>query len=359
MSTPKNSPRTKLTTLTDAQHDRMASFAQEWIEYGWRTTPLTEEEWAVWEQGARKCYDFAGIPWPGVVIRVPNPIVGAFAAPFAAITIELHRRLPKAIADVLAKHDADPSAVDSAVDSAVGSAVDSAVDSAVENVKPFWHYWFGGRVWAYWPAFIAFFRDVAELQLDPEIWDRSKAYEDALSAGYWWPNKDFVMVCDVPTIMDVEAAAGQHRLHCETGPAVAWADGFGFHYWHGTRVPADLIVTGWDVERIMKESNTEVRRCAIERMGWDQFVETAGFTLADECDDPGNPGQKLRLYDVPRKVLDLPVRVLVATNATRERDGSRHTFGLTIPTDCRTALAAAAWTFDLTEAEYRNLARAS
>ena len=55
MSTPKNSPRTKLTTLTDAQHDRMASFAQEWIEYGWRTTPLPEEEWAVWEQGARKC----------------------------------------------------------------------------------------------------------------------------------------------------------------------------------------------------------------------------------------------------------------------------------------------------------------
>jgi hypothetical protein len=258
------------------------------------------------------------------------------------------------------------SAVDSAVDSAVGSAVGSAVRSAVRSavgsavstVKPFWHNRFGGRTWAYWPAFIAYFRDVANLQLDPEIWERSKAYEDAMSAGWWWPNKDFVMVCDVPHTMHVEAAAGVHRLHCETGPAVAW-DGWGLHYWHGTEVPADLIETGWDIKRIMAEENTEVRRCAIEKLGWDRFVTDAELKLTDETADPGNPGQMLRLYDVPRKVLDLPVRVLVAHNATRERDGSRHTFGLTTPTDCRTAIAAAAWTFDLTESEYLALERAT
>jgi hypothetical protein len=58
-------------------------------------------------------------------------------------------------------------------------------------------------------------------------------------------------------------------------------------------------------------------------------------------------------------VLDLPVRVLVCTNATTERDGSRHTFGLTIPTDCRTALSAAAWSFGLTEQQYKELVRAT
>ena len=353
-------PVKKLTELTVPQKDRMASFADEWVQYGWRTTPLTEEEWSVWEAGARKCYEFAGIPWPGVVIRVPNPMVGAFAAPFAAIAIELHRSLPKSLPKIIEQaQKVNDSAVGSAVDSAVDLAVGSAVGSAVGNVKPFWHYWFGGRVWAYWPAFIGYFRDVVELQLDPEIWERHKAYEDAFSAGYWWPNKDFVMVCDVPTVMDVEAAGGAHRLHNETGPAVAWADGFGFHYWHGTRVPADLVETGWDVERIFAEKNAEIRRCAIERMGWDTFVVAAGLKLTDECADPGNPGQVLRLYDVPRHVLDLPVRVLVCANATRERDGGRHTFGLTVPTDCRTALSAAAWSFGLTEKEYSGLVRAS
>ena len=55
-------PVKKLTELTVPQKDRMASFADEWVQYGWRTTPLTEEEWSVWEAGARKCYEFAGIP---------------------------------------------------------------------------------------------------------------------------------------------------------------------------------------------------------------------------------------------------------------------------------------------------------
>ncbi|EFG75269.1 hypothetical protein HMPREF0591_4832 [Mycobacterium parascrofulaceum ATCC BAA-614] len=180
-----------------------------------------------------------------------------------------------------------------------------------------------------------------------------------MSAGYWWPTRAFIMVCDLPSALHIESAGGRNRLHCETGPAVQWADGWGVYSWHGTRVPADLIEKGWDVERIMAERNTEIRRCAIEKMGWDQFVTSAGMKLADEAPDPGNPGQLLRLYDVPRDVLDLPVRVLVAHNATRERDGTRHTFGLTIPTDCRTAIAAAAWTFDLTEREYKELARAT
>ncbi|MGV7585261.1 DUF6745 domain-containing protein, partial [Mycobacterium kansasii] len=254
------------------------------------------------------------------------------------------------------------SAVRSAVYSAVGSAVDSAVYSAVGSAvdsKPFWHYWLGGRMWCWWPSFVAYFRDVVQLRLDSDIWERSRAYQDAMSAGYWWPNRDFVMVCDTPNSLHVESVGGQHRLHCETGPAVAWADGWGLYMWHGTQVPADLIETGWDVERIMAERNTEVRRCAIEKMGWDNYVREAGLTLAHEDSDPANPGQRLRLYDVPRDLLDWPVRVLIAHNATRERDGSRHTFGLLVPTDCRTAIAASAWTFGLTESEYAQLARAT
>jgi hypothetical protein len=164
--------------------------------------------------------------------------------------------------------------------------------------------------------------------------------------------RDFVMVCDVPTELHIEAAGGRDRMHCETGPAIRWADGWGIHMWHGTRVPADLIETDWDIDRIMAEKNTEIRRCAIEKLGWDQFVTAGGFTLTDEAPDPGNPGQMLRLYDVPRAVLDLPVRVLVCTNGSVERDNTRRMFGLTVPTDCRTALGAAAWTYDLTENQY-------
>ena len=417
--------RTKLMSLTPEQEARMGSFAQEWIQRGWRTTPLTEEEWAVWEAGARKCYEYAGIPWPGVVVRVPSPLVGAFAAPAAAYTIALRKRLAvrgavdgavgdavdgavgdavggavrDAVGDAVrgavgdavggavrgavgdAVRDAVGDAVDGAVRGAVGGAVDGAVGDAVRDavdgavgdavdgavrdaVKSLYYYRFGGTIWAgWWQSYVAFFRDIVELEISDELWDRSRAFDDAKSAGWWWPFRDFVMVCDVPSEIHVEQVAptgwGSHRLHREDGPAVVWADGWGVYSWHGTRVPSDLVDTGWGVERIMAEKNTEIRRCAIERFGWDRFVVAAGMKLADECADPGNPGQVLRLYDVPRKVLNLPVRVLVCSNATRERNGQRHTFGLTIPTDCRTALSAAAWTFDLTEREYEELARAT
>ena len=119
------------------------------------------------------------------------------------------------------------------------------------------------------------------------------------------------------------------RLHHTNGPAVRWADGWGIDCWHGTQVPADLIETGWGVDRILAERNTEIRRCAIERMGWAPVRESRRAQTGNHAPDPANPGQVLSPYDVPRKVLNLKVRVLVCANATRERGGTRRTFGLT------------------------------
>lgn len=338
----------KLTKLTPEQEARMGPLAQEWIQYGWRTQPLTDEEWAVWEQGARRCYEFAGIPWPGRVIRVGSPMVGAFAAPIAAYVIEKIRRGDE---------------LDSAVGSAVYSAVDSAVVRQVLSKTSYWWRRLGGRHWAWRNAFIDYFRDVAELQLDGDLWDRSRAYDDAMSAGWWFPFKDFVMVCDVPTVLHLEPSGdgpNGYRLHCEDGPAVAWADGWGLHCWHGIRVPADLIETGWTTDQILKEPNAEVRRCAIERMGWDWFVTEAGLEqVGDTVPDPGNPGQELSLYDIPAQIYDEPVRVLLCTNGTPEADGVRRRFGLTVPGSIKEPVAAAAWTFGLNPSEYKQLERAT
>jgi hypothetical protein len=64
-------------------------------------------------------------------------------------------------------------------------------------------------------------------------------------------------------------------------------------------------------------------RCAIERMGWDQFITEANLTQVGEpVADPGNPGQLLTLHDVPTGIYDEPVRVLLCTNGTPEADGA-------------------------------------
>jgi hypothetical protein len=152
---------------------------------------------------------------------------------------------------------------------------------------------------------------------------------------------DAAVLTDRPTVIRRDR---EGRLHAENGPALVYADGFRLYAWHGIRMPADVVECAWSVQQIMTEPDAEVRLCAIERMGWDEFVRNARLTEVDQCPDPANPGQRLLLYDVPPTVLYSPVRVLIRANATVERDGSRDAFGLMVPTDCATALSAAAWT---------------
>ena len=335
--------------LTNEQKAAMIPHAEKWIERGWDTTPVDK---AAWEKGARACYAYAGIPFPERVVWVPSPLVGALAAPIAAYLIALDRNLAQL-------------AVGGAVGDAVRDAVRDAVGGAVaSSLRSLWYYRLGGQWWTYWQAYNSYFRDVAGLELDPELWKRSYAYEQASTAGWWWPFRDFVMVSERPTELHLEQVGptgwGSHRLHCETGPAIAWRDGFALYYWHGTRVPQDLIDGRWTSADILREANAEIRRCGIERMGWDRFVVDARLTpVGAPAPDPGNPGHHLVLYDVPEQLFDEPVRVLLATNGTVERDGTRRRFGLTVPANIRTPLDAAAWTYGLSSDDYARCQRRS
>lgn len=176
--------------------------------------------------------------------------------------------------------------------------------------------------------------------------------------------RDIAILTDRPTVM---ARDNQGRLHNPTGPAIEYADGFGVHAWHGTRVPADLITPGWDLPTALRHDNAEVRRCAIERIagqdGWAKIITAAGWEqVGDAHPDPGNPGQTLALYHVPADrdggLYPEPVRLLHCVNATVERDGTRHEFGLTVPAGIGDPVEAAAWTFGLTQNEYAQLQRA-
>ena len=74
-------------------------------------------------------------------------------------------------------------------------------------------------------------------------------------------------------------------------------------------------------------------------------------------DDPGNPGQRIALYDVPQQIYGVPVRVLLCTNGSPESSGERHRFGLTCPASIDNAVSAAAWTYSLTAEEYAGMER--
>jgi hypothetical protein len=148
--------------------------------------------------------------------------------------------------------------------------------------------------------------------------------------------------------------------------AVAYPDGWGFYAWHGRRVP-DWVIVAPSTKAITAEANVEIRRCAIESLGWDRFIAEAGLVpvtagdgknlAAAQVPDPGNPGQHLVLYDVPERLWGSRMRLLMCSNGTPERDGTRRRYGLAVPTRISDPVEAAAWTAGLGKDEYAQMVR--
>jgi hypothetical protein len=223
-----------------------------------------------------------------------------------------------------------------------------------------------GGYWSYWVGWSTFFRDFTDLELDNNLWDKSRAFEQTIAnAGWWWPHKDFVIVCDRPREIHREQVGdrgwGSHRLHGERGPAISWRDDWALYFVHGVRVTEQIVMRPETLttEQIMKEDNAEVRRIMCEKMGWEKFIHEAKLQLIHECDDPANMPNKLRLYDTPEQVLGVPVRLLSVVNATPKLNGEIPRYAITVPAEIDSALAGAAWSFDVSVEQYRDLIRAT
>jgi len=179
------------------------------------------------------------------------------------------------------------------------------------------------------------------------------------STGWWWPFDDVCILAERPVAIHTEPTPegthSQRRLHHDSLAAVEFRDGAAIYAVHGTLVP-DWVMTDPTPERIGNERNIEIRRTAIERIGWDAYIGAAGLRLVDRSDDPGNPGHPLELYSTPSG-WRTNAKILLVVNGSRERDGTRRRYGLQVPGWTHKALDAAAWTYGLTTTQYANLQR--
>jgi len=167
-----------------------------------------------------------------------------------------------------------------------------------------------------------------------------------------------VILTDRPTMIERDH---EGRLHSEDGPALAYADGYTLHSWHGVTVQREVIedpVESWTIERIVGDiDNSEIRRAVIERVGWDRLEDQLGEPV-HVAPDPANPPHELRLYDIP-DVYEEPVRLVTMTNASPDRDGTVRRYGETCPASISDAVAASAWAWDVPVETYRALQRAT
>jgi len=236
-------------------------------------------------------------------------------------------------------------AVDDAVYGAVRDAVDDAVYGAVYGAivtKLTWHYWLGGALWSYWPAYTQFFFEVCGLDLG-EINRKARAYAElSRSAGYCWPNRAFIMVCDRPKTINRDKRG---RLHSEDGHAISWRDGWGIFMWHGVRVPAKLIMepNAATKEEILGETNSEVSRAWAERLGWERYFALADVVKIDDFKD-AKTGLAYELYDFRKRAGERQPRLLKMQSPTLN-DGGQPYYIEPVDPGLKTAQAARRWQF--------------
>jgi len=162
-------------------------------------------------------------------------------------------------------------------------------------------------------------------------------FEVSRSCGWVWPFVGCAIITGRPSVISFD---DQKLLHSETGPAIAYRDGFAVHAWHGVRIPAEWIEDKASLtpKVALTWENTEQRRVAMQIVGWANILRELGARVIDDHADP-ETGTLVEV-DLPgeddEKIRARFLHVLC---------GTKREFALGVPPDTASAEAAQAWLF--------------
>jgi internalin A len=123
--------------------------------------------------------------------------------------------------------------------------------------------------------------------------------------GWIFPFEKICLVCDRPRHLRFDS---QNRLHAEESPAIEFADGWNFYYYHGVRLPENygkVHPNLWKAEWVLSESNAELRRVLIQGIGYDRICQELSAEQIDSWQE-----YTLLKIDHPR---DEPIYLLKMT----------------------------------------------
>jgi hypothetical protein len=192
---------------------------------------------------------------------------------------------------------------------------------------------------------------------DPLAYGRN-ALEGMLAtrrAFAWIPYGSLTIICEPPQQLHLQRVAGVGRLHHDGGPAVIWPDAEEY-FLSGVRVPKNLYRPDFSIKELHAEPDDDVRRVAIERIGWPDYVRRAKLPLIAVSPDPGNVQHELQLYALPVGIHSTS-RLLMMTNGSPDSSGRQIQYAELVPGEYDDPIEAAAWQYDCPVHVYRQLAR--
>jgi hypothetical protein len=160
--------------------------------------------------------------------------------------------------------------VGASVRDSVGASVwDSVRDSVWDSVRDSVY----GQHDANWLGFYEYFKTVCGL--DAETQKLCGLWKIALNAGWFLPHQN---ICWISERHNVLHRNTRGRLHCETGPALSYPDGYSIYALNGVRMKPELVTTPaekMDAKLILGETNAEMRRELLRKVGIERFLQVA------------------------------------------------------------------------------------
>ena len=129
------------------------------------------------------------------------------------------------------------------------------------------------------------------------------------------------------------------NLHCDSGPAWSWADGFCGYALAGVSLPGWAVTGPIRAERIRTETNEEVRRVMLERFGLENYLRDLGAEVVHQDRDGAGMPRRLLLLDEEQYV------EVVCPSTGR-------VYLLSVPLNLFRCHDAVAWTFGMSPREY-------
>jgi hypothetical protein len=158
-----------------------------------------------------------------------------------------------------------------------------------------WKMYDGGNHCSAWVSFLSFFKDIAKLDLD---YSKYIHYENLCKhSGPRYMHKEFCIISDRPKTLLVNSRNQPHNFD---GPFCEWRDGSKLFSFNGVMVPAYLAYKKreeFKKEDIVNETNADIRREIIRKIGIEKTIELLGSKTSDKKTIKLESGQEL-LYEL-------------------------------------------------------------
>ena len=217
----------KIEKLTKEQESRFQEFVDKWIAIGTDTSPCNH---ALAEDALNRSYTIVGLNPPKKIIWTTSPLAGVILVSifsdqklieeFCSSENILKKPVWNSVRNSVGNSvwNSVRNSVRNSVLNSVGNSVGNSVRNSVRNSV--WNAIFGQQD-AYFLAFYEYFREVLDLTKQTDM--MVPLMDLAKHSNWVFPYENIAIMSEKPIICSLNK---DKVIHSETGPAIAYSDGF-------------------------------------------------------------------------------------------------------------------------------------